>query len=525
MHRARATAAIAVIAACVASVSAQTSSFTVIPLTPGGARAHGAGISDDGSLVAIQGKLLNDPSLGGDANADFVGRFEPFSQSPTTDILADVSTGPIGLRGFAWDAGGYAPNTYIVGFDTASQRAFFYDHLLGTTALLPPLPGDPQSTPRGVNAAGTVVGRSGPSSGLGAQAVRWDGGVVQGLGLPPGADAAVDSTIAYDISTDGSTIVGVYTARVQIGTIGSIPRFDIDSFPFVYANGQYTLLPNLPGSSFEEGVAYAVSGDGSVVVGRSHVGTGREAFMWTAATGTVGLGYLPTAQALNSQAEDVSDDGRIIVGWSQSDAPGARSAFVWDELNGMRELGAELTRLGHDLQGVVLVAAESVSADGTVITGYGEDALGNPLGFVAVLPRTDRVVEEFGSAAPWTGGTPRITADPRLEIGVASDLVFYDNPPNAGLVALLGLVELPTPFDLAALVNFPAGAALYFDPLVTAPLATDALGESRVPFGTIPNDPVLSGVAILAQSLAPDPGLPPGRLPIAVSRGTRLFIR
>ena len=51
-------------------------------------------------------------------------------------------------------------------------------------------------------------------------------------------------------------------------------------------------LGDLPGGSVESW-AYAVSPDGSVVVGSSSSSSGQQAFRWTSGQGMVGLGYLP----------------------------------------------------------------------------------------------------------------------------------------------------------------------------------------------------------------------------------------
>ena len=68
-------------------------------------------------------------------------------------------------------------------------------------------------------------------------------------------------------------------------------------------------LGDLPGASFDS-VAYAVSADGSTVVGRSISTPGFEAFRWTQAGGMVGLGDLPGA-SFNSEALGVSARGQV----------------------------------------------------------------------------------------------------------------------------------------------------------------------------------------------------------------------
>jgi len=104
--------------------------------------------------------------------------------------------------------------------------------------------------------------------------------------------------------------------------------------------------------------AYAVSGDGSVVVGYSYSGY-HEAFRWTAPNGMARLGELPGGSRF-SHAEDVSADGSVIVG--QSDSALGDEAFVWTETHGMVGLG-DLPGGSFDSE------ASGVSADGSVVVG------------------------------------------------------------------------------------------------------------------------------------------------------------
>ncbi len=75
-------------------------------------------------------------------------------------------------------------------------------------------------------------------------------------------------------------------------------------------------LGDLPGGAYRSG-AIAISGDGSTVVGASSSDLvspgGLEAFVWTEATGMVGLGLLGE-EDLSSVASATSGDGRIVGG-------------------------------------------------------------------------------------------------------------------------------------------------------------------------------------------------------------------
>ncbi|HTQ11322.1 MAG TPA: dockerin type I domain-containing protein [Fimbriimonadaceae bacterium] len=105
--------------------------------------------------------------------------------------------------------------------------------------------------------------------------------------------------------------------------------------------------------------AYAVSGDGSTVVGScSLLSTGAtEAFYWNQAGGMQGLGML--TGGMQSTACAASMDGSAVVGISES-AQGDR-AFLWTQSSGMVSLGT--------LGGSGGSQANGVSADGSVVVG------------------------------------------------------------------------------------------------------------------------------------------------------------
>jgi uncharacterized membrane protein len=188
-----------------------------------------------------------------------------------------------------------------------------------------------------------------------------------------------------------------------------------------------TLLDDLPGG-IEESAAWAMSRDGEIVVGFGTQELGTEAMRWDAVNGMVGLGDLDGGD-FYSEALDLSADGTTIVGFGNSargmeaalwsgaalsglgDLPGGgltsvalavtgdgsrvvgrgtdasgSAAFIWDAAHGMRDLKTVLLGYGVDVGDVALLSATDISADGLTIAGNGRDALGRPLGWVAVIP-------------------------------------------------------------------------------------------------------------------------------------------
>ena len=129
----------------------------------------------------------------------------------------------------------------------------------------------------------------------------------------------------------------------------------------------------------------------TVVVGFSNdaSGHGFKAFRWTAASGMVGLGFLPGGNS--SLARGVNADGTVVVGQA-IDASERDQAFRWTAETRVQSVLTLLQAAKADVNlfaGWQLRSANRVSADGTVIVGDGVDPLGLRQGWIARLPLED----------------------------------------------------------------------------------------------------------------------------------------
>jgi probable HAF family extracellular repeat protein len=167
--------------------------------------------------------------------------------------------------------------------------------------------------------------------------------------MPTSGETDIGGTQGVAVSRDGKTIVGraleggfenaaIWTGGRQWRTLGS---FTPDAQPC-------DLL--LSGS-------FGASDDGTVVVGLGWDGCSyAHAFRWQESTGMVDLGS--TTPGRSSRANNVSGDGRVVVGW-QEDATGFRMGAKW--VNGTQEL----------FRGPAGVVGEAFGAnrDGSIIVG------------------------------------------------------------------------------------------------------------------------------------------------------------
>ncbi len=316
-----------VLASCVAlSVTGQASFLLIDPFNP-----SANAISADGSVVAGS-------SLGQCWRWTAATGVQYVIPSPRAGIVSDMS----------------ADGTVIVGRGAPSSDACggaFIWSVATDQVTLCDLPGGQRDcTANGISADGTIVVGHGFGD-TGIQAVKWvNGGPAQPIGVGV-------ISYAHGISADGSTIVG------QRGSPASA---------FVVGPGGG---PNAGPNS----LAKAASSDGSVIVGTAS----SQAFRWSQVDGLQLLGDLPGG-SVSSQAMDVTGDGSVVVGFGSTDE-GSR-AFIWDAEKGIRSLRDALTQeYGLRLDCIQLVTAQSISADGSTISGVALNVSGVPVGFIARL--------------------------------------------------------------------------------------------------------------------------------------------
>ena len=116
----------------------------------------------------------------------------------------------------------------------------------------------------------------------------------------------------------------------------------------------------------------------------SRGGSGYEGFSWNETDGMVGLGDL-ASRGFESDARDVSADGSVIVGYGSSAA--GQEAMFWTASLGMQSLRDYLL-----LNGVASAAdwqltdAYGISADGLTIAGVGINPDGQTEAWIATIP-------------------------------------------------------------------------------------------------------------------------------------------
>jgi uncharacterized membrane protein len=181
-------------------------------------------------------------------------------------------------------------------------------------------------------------------------------GSVETIGGPPGGF----STQA--LSDDGSTVVG------NVG-LSDEPLGNRQEAAIWQGGSNWQALGGLPNTSpcgFSYTSAFDVSGDGSEVVGLAWIGmscaNSANGFSYTAGTGMVDLGRIVPTRA--SRVNAISADGSRKVGWSDTSF-GSRLAAIWDGGPGSAYW------IEPDGSSIFLGEAQNVNSDGSIVVGGG----------------------------------------------------------------------------------------------------------------------------------------------------------
>jgi uncharacterized membrane protein len=282
------------------------------------------------------------------------------------------------------------------------------------------------------------------------------------------------------LSGDGSTVVG--SKIVRIGFFNTLQA------PVRYKNGKVELLGYNPQDYTKSysGKAFAVSFDGSVVVGQAR----SQGFMWNEKDRKIKLlGHLhPTLNRPGlsqlSKANDVSGDGSVIVGDTFSEKSENKTYLPYSGTEAFRYESGKMIGLGGTPDpkkgGKISSSAIKITRDGSVIVG--KDSIS---GLVLWKKSSNYQMKALGRLPGFTDTIPcgvGIQANQTLVIGNAFNYSRYSQVAEAivadetlGIRSFRKVLTETYGIDLAGWKNFQA--------IVMTPDGSKVIGYGTNPQG------------------------------------------
>lgn len=320
--------------------------------------------------------------------------------------------------------------------------------------------GSVESMARGVSADGQViVGYANSASGR--EAFRWTGNVMTGLGDLAGGSYQSE---AYAVTPDGTRVTGYGTPGLQRIFLWDPTNLMQDYYPSATA------------------WAHGISSSGNTLVGRvraTYVAPGGvftynywRAAIWNSGLMTI-VGPESTGDAnSDSVFNGITPDASLIVG-SFRGSSGPYYAISQDSFNGVRNLKTMLINAGVDaITNWTLTAATAISADGSVVVGYGTNPEGQQEAWVIKGYGLNLILRWVGNNAHWPANGDLTSADDLwmnidskdLSVGVTGVVVYSADKGITWNTAPLARGTPGADYDhwYQNLGSFPAGATIRY---------------------------------------------------------------
>ncbi len=254
-------------------------------------------------------------------------------------------------------------------------------------------PSNSYGTASAVSGDGSIVVGLGWLSNFKARGFRWD--AVQGMVQMP--QLGTRSSRALAISGNGQMIGGwdEHDTGVRRAAVWD-------------ANLNETLFLARPENPEGYGEISDFNSDGTVIAGHDYIGNNPKAgFVWTASKGVINFGPVPGVNPIDNYnwANGVSEDGSVAVGGNWDLSINTTFATIWTEATGVMFLKEHLMSLGvQGLDNIQLANALDISADGTIIQGWGAQGFAQ-FWFIATLPSCNGGTASFCITSPNSAGS------------------------------------------------------------------------------------------------------------------------
>lgn len=354
----------------------------------------------------------------------------------------------------------FFPTLCVVDMSGDGQTLLFRDRLWTADGQVLMIGGPPSGyfevtalSDDGSTVVGNVYVTDGPLAPHFEAAIWLGGSDWRPLGYLPGSGPCGDLlTSAFDVSGDGSKVVGLawlapdcadtahgfqWTEETEMVDLGAIVDGRASRANAISADGTVIggwsdavfgtrlgaqirdggswewITPD--GAPVQAGEVLAVNSNGSILVGGGYNGPGpspgsqpvsAEPWLWSEATGLIRLGSIKGLRGAvfdgSHYANDVSDDGNVVVGFDTLFTLGERWAFIWTRTGGIRMLqdyvrqytdAATKAKICTAQRGALqpcskwdFATPSAISNDGKIIVGTGRNPAGNWEAFKVTLP-------------------------------------------------------------------------------------------------------------------------------------------
>lgn len=243
------------------------------------------------------------------------------------------------------------------------------------------LPGLTVSAAVSISADGAVLYGFAPYLASGqSRAVRFQASDRSITPLPfPTAGHDTSVATARGTSADGTIMVGISSnSATNSNNFGPGSR----AFRYVHGTGS-SLIPLLPGGTWNAAVALTPNGNLTLVVGDSTTAPQGEAYLHTASNGAITRLDSPNGTYSPNSAAGLTADGSVVV-LNFNESATNTGAYLRNS-RGWHDLQDIATRAGVDLKGWNLDNPSGISPDGTLVWGSGRHN-GNREGWVLEFP-------------------------------------------------------------------------------------------------------------------------------------------
>lgn len=280
----------------------------------------------------------------------------------------------------------------------------------------------------------TYLGGIGGSSGLSTSSaynISSDGNTIVGLGWVTAGTAHPAVWSPQSGMTDLGSTVANRSARAnsvnQTGTvIGGWQDTDLGMWiGAIWKNGQQTLIYDTSGIPSME--ITSISDDGNWAVGSMYDGN---AFIWNEITGVTKISHPDVdPNFFTGSATSVNATGNIVVGYYRSfgSPPDQGEGFIWTPSTGRVQLTQFVQSLGINTQGIQFNLPLAISPNGKYIVGKGiQNNTG--IGFRIELPSSFLSANETIGKADHISFSPNPVKDDLYFIGThhSSDVKLFD---------------------------------------------------------------------------------------------------